>query len=139
MHRRSALPLRGYFLLGDAIVVISCNDAIVLNCAADAGLIPQAEADQKADLQWEIVLEEDGDNGPDEHSCNVVRMSRSVYISLGANRWFAFDEESGEGAGFVTVHEFDKQDGADITQYLCAVSDTLREGFRHEAKRRHLA
>src|SRR5271154_5340423 len=107
MRRRTPLPLSGCFLWREKTVTIYADSAAILWAAEEAGLIRQKGLERKTDMRWEIVSEQAGAaNGGRE--CNVSIDHHSLYLNMGSEQWFAFDLETGDGAGFVVLSDRDQ-------------------------------
>lgn len=128
MHRRTDLPFSGRFSLRGHDIDLRTNSPVVLSSAVAAGLTASSRAESPSGLQWEIVAELPGDNACTLQTREVVRHARSIYLGMGPYQWFAFDRDSGVGAGFVTADETDSQS---ISLYLRAVIETISGSLRH--------
>jgi hypothetical protein len=60
-----------------------------------------------------------------------MRNGNTLYLDMGPRQWFAFDSETGNGAGFVAMADSDEIVNQNATHYLRtitahAVADMLR-------------
>jgi hypothetical protein len=129
MQRRVPLPLQRRFLLFGAAVSIKTNSESILRAAEYAGFVAVTDTNEIPEMIWEIVGAEAG-REPQDWECNVTLGDHSLYLSMGAEQWFAFDLETDDGVGFVTVRQADHDPNSQ--RYLVAlavnVGATLRSG-----------
>ena len=132
MCRRTPLPLCGKFLLSGRRVSISTNHEVILQVAPIAGFVPVADTNLTPDITWDIVGTPGG-NEIDSEECDITLGDRSLYLSMGAEQWFAFDLETYEGAGFVLVADSYPGRRRNAQHYLmsiaCYVSASLHAEF----------
>lgn len=104
MRRRIPLLFHGHFLWLGAAVDIYTDSPTVLSAAEEAGFLPrQEEVQDEPEMRWQIVSELPGLVLSDGWTCKVTVDNNSLFLSMGAGQWFAFDFETGDGAGFVIV------------------------------------
>jgi hypothetical protein len=103
MHRRTPLPFRGRFLGLGTSVTIQTDSPTILRAAEAVGFLLQDDVEQESQLRWEIVSESPGTTPAKDWEGKVTVDNHSLFLSMGAEQWFAFDFESGEGAGFVAA------------------------------------
>ena len=100
LHRRTPLlPYQRFRWLGSA-VMIGTNSPALLSAVNAAGFRPDGEAEQGTSMQWEIVSEEAGLVSTGLWTCKVTVTNHSLFLSMGPGQWFAFDFQTGDGAGF---------------------------------------
>ena len=126
MHRRTPLPLCGCFIISDSAVVINTNsDAILQGVAASPSFMPITDTYYESDMGWEIVGS-DGQAYPN-WKCNVTLAGPSLYLSMGPEQWFAFDLETHEGAGFLSIYDSGPSRELNIQRYFQAIAYNLRD------------
>lgn len=130
MHRRTLLPFCGRFLWLGVSVAIQTDSQTVLRAAEKTGFLPQDSCERESQLRWEIVSELPNAAQPDNWACKVTVDNHSLFLSMGAAQWFAFDFQSGEGAGFVSACDRGANCDANAVKYLfeisCHVGNCLR-------------
>lgn len=133
MRRRTPLSLWGRFLCSGKFVTIHADSEAILWAAEEAGLIRQKGLESKTDMRWEIVSEQAGGAGL-EHECKVTLDQHSLYLNIGPEQWFAFDLETGDGAGFVVLSDPDQARDVNALPYLQAVASNVGAclGSEHE-------
>jgi len=132
MQRRTPLPLGGNFVVSGRAVVIHTNCAVILREACKASLLtPVGDAQHGPAMQWEIVgsLDTRPVEGWDS---NVTLAGRSLYLSMGPQQWFAFDLETHQGAGFVTVCATGPNRNTNTQRYLLSIARNVTAGLRSE-------
>ena len=103
MHRRTPLTFRGRFLWLGTSLTIQTDSQAILRAAETAGLLPQDDCERESQMRWEIATEPPGEAPANDWACKVTVDNHSLFLSMGSRQWFAFDFESGDGAGFVTA------------------------------------
>jgi hypothetical protein len=103
MHRRTPLSFSGKFLWLEETVTICTDSPVILRAAEEIGLVPLKEPDQQSAMRWDLVSEPTGAAGIEDWDCKVTVDQHSLYLTMGPRQWFAFDLETGEGAGFVVI------------------------------------
>jgi|SRR5579862_8672416 len=130
MHRRTPLPFCGRFLWLGASVTIHTDSPAILRAAEETGFLPQIDAERQPDMRWEIASERTSAAPAYEGASKVTIDNHSLFLSMGREQWFAFDFESGDGAGFVAVTDRGLSGDRNAAQYLfeiaCHVGNCLR-------------
>jgi hypothetical protein len=137
MHRRTPLPLAALFLLADYTVTIRTNSQALLSAAARSGLIAHTAAFEKAELQWEIVVETTDDAASGVFTCTVMRAATTTFLDMGPYQWFGCDLETGRGAGFIATSDSDQQFERNAIRYLHAITSNVRDALQGEANESH--
>jgi hypothetical protein len=132
MHRRTFLPFHGHFLWFGTPVTIRTDSQAILSAAEEAGLVVQKGLEQEPSLRWEIVVEKHGEATAGPWECEVTRDSNSLYLSMGFQQWFAFDLETGDGAGFVVISDPDRLRDPNAESYLRVVVDNVKINLQRE-------
>jgi hypothetical protein len=125
MHRRSQLLFRGcFFWLGTNVTI--CTDLPdVLDAAEKAGLRLRRDSEQVKAMRWEIVGELQATEPAQDWECEVTLDDHSLYLSMGPRQWFAFDRDTGDGAGFAAIANPDRPSEPNAERYLRAVLETV--------------
>jgi hypothetical protein len=142
MHRRTALPMTGCFHRLDSTVTIRTNASIVLQAAVEAGLTEQAEQTEQTEqtetaLLWEIVAEAWDKHANEPFAYRAIESAGTVYLDMGPRQWFAFDTETGCGAGFVVLFESAEETARNVAACLRAIAaHANRAPLKEESERR---
>jgi len=130
MHRGIALDLNATCRWLGMAVRIDTNSSVILRAALDLGFKPAPHVEPGIDLHWEFVIESalGGSNG--SSSLRVLRDGQTVFIEMGQQGWFAFDPETGAGAGFLVAAE----SGEAVEAYFKAVTDVIEPVARRSIK-----
>jgi hypothetical protein len=125
MHRRSQLPYRCcFFWLGTNVTI--CTDApAILRAVEKLELRPQGDSEQVKAMRWEIVGELQPAELAEDWECEVKVDEHSFYLSMGPRQWFAFDRDTGDGAGFAVIADPDRPDDPNAENYLHAVLEAV--------------
>uniref|UniRef100_A0A372ILF3 Uncharacterized protein n=2 Tax=Paracidobacterium acidisoli TaxID=2303751 RepID=A0A372ILF3_9BACT len=126
MHRRKVLALNACFLWEGRRIAIRTNSVAVLRAAASADSDMRIAPSDRVDMQWEIVAEIPDIVPRSRLNCRVVRDRGTVYLDMGPSQWFAFDSETGNGAGFVYGAESDEETAENAVQYLSLILNHLK-------------
>jgi len=130
MHRRTPLPFCGRFLWLGSSVTIQTDSQAVLRAAEGMGFLPHGDLEQESQIRWEIVTEPTSTPQASDCKCKVTIDNHSLFLSMGAGQWFAFDFESGDGAGFVVIPNPGASTDANAVKYLseiaCQVGNCLQ-------------
>ena len=137
MRRRASLPLRERFFWSRTPITICTNSNAVLNAAEQAGLIAHHGLEREHGLRWEIVVEREHIAADENWECKATLDAHSIYLTVGSYQWFAFDLETGEGAGFAVIPDLEQEESFSIDLYLQAIIDNiaaiLRDGTGENA------
>ena len=132
MHRRTPLLFCEQFLWLGISVTIQTDSREILRAAESRGFLPQNDRARKSQMYWEIATEPHGTAHADSWASKVVVDNHSLFLSMGDKQWFAFDFESGDGAGFFVSSDPGESDDPNATKYLseiaCHVGNCLRAG-----------
>jgi hypothetical protein len=120
MSRRTPLPFCEQFLWLGTSVSIRTDSLAVLRAAEELGFLPQASSEERSEMRWEIARERSV-VASEDWECRVTIDQRSLYLSMGQGQWFAFDPETGDGAGFVIVSGTEPGCDLGAMSYLLAV------------------
>lgn len=130
MQRHIALDSTAtYQWLGRA-VRIDTNSPAILRAANEWGFSADRNAVSGFDLHLEFVVEDMLDRAHDASPSHVLRDERTVFIETGQLGWFAFDFETGDGAGFFAATESEDT----VKAYFGAVAAALEPLLRHPSK-----
>ena len=131
MCRRIPLSLCGHFLLYGTTVTITTNSESILRGAEAAGFMPLSDTDHSPDVKWEIVGMPCVSFVAD-WECNVMLGNDSLYLSMGAEQWFAFDLETRDGAGFVALPDSVTTTETNAELYMLTVACNAGAALRHD-------
>lgn len=126
MRRRTLLPFWGRFAWSDNVVGIRTDSPAILWAAEEIGLRLQEGPERKPAMQWEIVSEQIGELTGKDLKCDVTIDHHAVYLDMGPGEWFAFDLETGEGAGFIVLSNPDEHRDPHAVLYLRAIASNIR-------------
>ena len=130
MHRRTRLPFRGRFLWMGASLAIQTDSQAILRAAEDVGFLRQDNCERESQMQWEIATEPPCEAEANDWTGKVTVDNHSLFLSMGTRQWFAFDLESGEGAGFVAASDTGSLCESNTLKYLleivCHVGNCLQ-------------
>jgi hypothetical protein len=111
-------------------LTIQTDSQTILRAAETAGLLPQDDCERESQLLWEIATEPSGEAPTNDWACKVTVDNHSLFLSMGTRQWFAFDFESGEGAGFVAAWDAGASCDPNALKYLpeivCHVGNCLQ-------------
>jgi hypothetical protein len=140
MYRSTALPLQECFIWCGVHVTIHTDSPLILSAVEAVGFTVQKSLDRRQSrtqppaVSWEIAAERNGANKAERWECEVTRNGRSLYLSMGSLQWFAFDMETGDGAGFVIPGDIDEGLDNNVESYIRAIADnvgaSLQSGLR---------
>ncbi len=130
MHRRAPLSLRERFFWLRTPITICTNSNTVLNAVKQAGLTAHHGPEGEHGLRWEIVVERDHIAADEHWQCMATLDTHSVYLTVGSYQWFAFDLETGEGAGFAVIPDLEQEGSLSIDLYLQAIIDNIAAMLR---------
>ncbi|HZD47723.1 MAG TPA: hypothetical protein VE178_03155 [Silvibacterium sp.] len=133
MCRRIPLPLCGRFLLFGTTVAITTNYEPIMRATNAAGLVRLTDKDELPGMKWEIVAIP-GASLSEDWDCNVTVGNHSLYLSMGREQWFAFDLETGNGAGFVVASDSGTLTDTNAELYLLAVACNVGAGLRSDVE-----
>lgn len=136
MHRRTLLPFNGHFLWFGIAITICTDSSAVLNAAEAAGLLRQRGSGRERELRWDIVREQDGEATTGPWEFKVTRDSHSLYMSMGSQQWFAFDLETGDGVGFVTISDPNRPRDVNAELYLRTILENVGVALQPELEMR---
>lgn len=103
MRRRIPLDLSATYLWRGIQVSINTNSHALLQAASEAGLVPANDKHARSRLSWELVIEEDSAAPRPARAARVWRNYQSIFIEITQRQWFAYDAESGDGAGVLAA------------------------------------
>lgn len=135
MHRRTPLTLCGRFLWRGTLLTIRTDSQAILRAAEVAGLQPQDDYGQELQMRWEIATEPSGDAPTNDWACKVTVDNHSLFLSMGAEQWFAFDFESGDGAGFVAAWDAGASCDPNALKYLLEIVCHIGNCFQTKLER----
>lgn len=101
MRRRVPLDLSATYLWRGVQLRIDTNSPTILQAGAEAGLTAVEDPQAQSHWYWELAIEEDAAAPGPACAPRVWRNHQSVFIEIAQRQWFAFDAESGDGAGFL--------------------------------------
>jgi hypothetical protein len=110
------------------VITIYTNATAVLKGAEEAGLEAHSDSELEPSLRWDIAAELGFEPTAEAWGCKTIRDSNSVYLSMGYQQWFAFDLETGDAAGFVTICGLDQPSDLNVALYLRSVMDSIGYG-----------
>ena len=125
MHRRTPLTFRGRFLWLGTSLTIQTDSQAILRAAEAAGLLPQDDCERESQMRWEIATEPHGEAPTNDWACKVTVDNHSLFLSMGTRQWFAFDFESGDGAGFVATCDAGAFCDSNAVKYLLEIVDHI--------------
>jgi len=130
MHRSIALDLNVTCQWHGIAVRIDTNSPAILRAAQDRGFNPAPHVKPGIDIHWEFVVENGhGDaNGP--FPLRVLRDGDTVFVETGQQGWFAFDPETGDGAGFLAAADSEEA----VEAYFRAVTNVIESVVRDSIK-----
>ena len=126
MCRRTALDLNATCQWLGKVVRIDTNSSAVLRAAEEWGFSPDYSAGSGIDLHLEFVVEDIHDRTNRASPLHVLRDERTVFIETGRQGWFAFDCETGEGAGFFVATESEEAVEAHFSAVAAALEPLLQ-------------
>jgi hypothetical protein len=103
MHRREQLDYFAKYLWHGVALRIATNSRTFLQAVTDAGLIATQNSHGLSELCWEFTVEDNAAAHGPACPLHLWRNGHSVYIEFAHNQWFAFDADSGDGAGFLAT------------------------------------
>jgi hypothetical protein len=119
MCRRTPLLLRERFLWFDTTMMICTDSAAILHAAEKVGFVRWRGPEEEPSMRWEIASVHPRAATVKDWECKVTLDAHSLYLSMGLEQWFAFDLETGDGAGFVIS---DSNRPLNVELYLRAVA-----------------
>jgi hypothetical protein len=136
MRRRVPLLFHGHFLWLGAALEIYTDSPAVLSAAEEAGFLPRQEEGQyRPELRWQIVSEQPCLVPVSGWTSKVTVDNNSLFLSMGVGQWFAFDFETGEGAGFVTVCDPCASYEVNAERYLLEIAHHVGNCLRAKLER----
>jgi hypothetical protein len=134
MRRRTPLALRGRFHWFGTTVTIRTDSPAVLNAAEEAGLELPGNSEEEPGMRWEIASVQPGATAAENWECKATLDAHSLYLSMGPEQWFAFDLETGDGAGFV-VSDPGRLNDPNAELYLLAIAYNVGACLRLEMEK----
>jgi hypothetical protein len=135
MHRRIPLPFRGRFLWLGTSLTIKTDSQAILRAAEGVGFLQQDNFERELQMQWEIATEPSCEAATNDWACKVTVDNHSLFLSMGVGQWFAFDFESGEGAGFVTACDASATCDSNAAKYLLEIVSHIGHCLRGRSER----
>ena len=129
MRRRTPLLQQGTFALFGAAVVIKTNYTSILREAENAGFLPVTGKNGASSTVWEIVGTK-GVDGIAGWECGVTVGDHSLYLNMGPEQWFAFDLETHDGAGFVTIRDSVSEYDTNTERYFLSIAHFVGASLR---------
>lgn len=126
MSRRSALDLNATCQWLGIAVRIDTNSPAILRAAKEWGFRPASCAGSGIDLHMEFVIEDIDDRAKGVFPLRVLRDKQTVFIETGEQGWFAFDTETGNGAGFLAAAESEEAVDAYFRAVAAVIEPLLR-------------
>jgi len=133
MCRRIPLPLCGHFVLHGTTVTIATNSEPILRAAEAAGFAILSDTDKFPGVKCEIVGTR-GMSFVEDWESNVMLGNDSLYLSMGPEQWFAFDFETGEGAGFFAQSDSVTDTETNAELYLLTVACNVGAALRRNVE-----
>lgn len=122
MQRRTPLRLPRRFLWLGTSLTIQTDSQEILRAAESVGLLlRQDDCERESQMRWEIATEPSCVAATNDWPCKVTVDNHSLFLDMGARQWFAFDFESGEGAGFVAAWDGGASCDPNALKYLLEI------------------
>lgn len=132
MCRRIALDLEAHCEWRGMAVRIDTNSPAILRAAHEWGFRPASCAGSGIDLHMEFVIDDIDDRAKGVSSLRVLRDEQTVFIETGEQAWFAFDTETGSGAGFLAAAESEEAVEAYFRAVAAVIEPLLRRPIEAE-------
>jgi hypothetical protein len=121
MCSRTPLLFLGHFLWLGKQIAIRTDSPEILRAAQSAGLRKAHHDGRGCDLRWDVVAEPQAGEVFESWQCETIQDGKSLHLNMGSHQWFAFDMETGSGAGFVIVAGSDRSSGLNVETYFQAI------------------
>ena len=135
MRRRTSLLFSRRFMWLGSSVEMHTDSPAIFDAAENAGFLPECDVERRPEMRWEIVSEPPVVAAADDWAGKVTVDNNSLFLSMGIGQWFAFDFETGDGAGFVVVSGPRASCETNAEQYLLEIAHHVGNCLRAKLER----